>query len=71
MVGIRRTDRRSDCCRIVVSPRCDSKSGRQAVQGSLVVVTRDDLPAYSDWGGYDNWFKMNLRTVYRYYAGTG
>ena len=28
-----------------------------------------ELPAYSDWSGYDNWFKMNARTLYRYYAG--
>ena len=28
-----------------------------------------ELPAYSDWSGYENWFNMNARTVYRYYAG--
>ena len=28
-----------------------------------------DLPTYQDWGGYENWFKMNARTVYRFYAG--
>lgn len=28
-----------------------------------------DLPAYRDWGGYEDWFKMNARTIYRYYAG--
>jgi glyoxylase-like metal-dependent hydrolase (beta-lactamase superfamily II) len=27
-----------------------------------------ELPAYEDWGGYEDWFKMNARTVYRYYA---
>ncbi|NIR42727.1 MAG: MBL fold metallo-hydrolase [Gemmatimonadetes bacterium] len=27
-----------------------------------------ELPAYEDWGGYDEWFKMNARVVYRYYA---
>ncbi len=27
-----------------------------------------ELPAYSDWGGYPDWFKMNARSVYRYYA---
>lgn len=27
-----------------------------------------ELPAYADWGGYPDWFKMNARTVYRYYA---
>jgi glyoxylase-like metal-dependent hydrolase (beta-lactamase superfamily II) len=27
-----------------------------------------DLPAYQDWGGYAEWFKMNARTLYRYYA---
>lgn len=32
-------------------------------------VASIELPAYSDWRGYDDWFKMNVRTVYRYYAG--
>lgn len=27
-----------------------------------------ELPGYEDWGGYDDWFKMNARTLYRYYA---
>ncbi len=27
-----------------------------------------ELPAYQDWGGYPDWFKMNTRTVYRYYS---
>ncbi|MDP2576243.1 MAG: MBL fold metallo-hydrolase [Gemmatimonadota bacterium] len=51
---------------------------RGAVEAALAAgmseeeaVEAIDLPAYSDWGGYDNWFKMNLRTVYRYYAETG
>lgn len=35
------------------------------------VVDAIELPAYQDWGGYDDWFKMNARTVYRYYAGGG
>jgi glyoxylase-like metal-dependent hydrolase (beta-lactamase superfamily II) len=29
-----------------------------------------ELPAYEDWGGYPDWFKMNARTIYRYFAGT-
>jgi len=28
-----------------------------------------ELPAYSDWGGYPDWFKLNARVVYRYYVG--
>ena len=28
-----------------------------------------DLPDYQDWGGYENWFKMNARPVYKFYAG--
>jgi glyoxylase-like metal-dependent hydrolase (beta-lactamase superfamily II) len=27
-----------------------------------------ELPAYQDWSGYSDWFKMNARTVYRYYS---
>lgn len=27
-----------------------------------------ELPSYADWGGYDQWFKMNARAVYRYYS---
>lgn len=42
-----------------------------AVAGGLSedeAVDDAELPAYRDWGGYDNWFKMNARTVYSYYA---
>ena len=28
-----------------------------------------DLPPYQDWGGYEDWFKMNARTIYKFYAG--
>lgn len=31
-------------------------------------VSTIELPAYEDWGGYGDWFKMNALTVYRHYA---
>ena len=31
-------------------------------------VEKADLPDYRAWGGYEDWFKMNARAVYRYYA---
>ena len=50
---------------------------RRGVEGALhqglseeEAVQRIELPAYSDWGGYDEWFKMNARAVYRHYAGS-
>ncbi len=49
---------------------------RRAVESAIAAgmsedeaVESIDLPAYADWGGYENWFKMNVRTVFRYYAG--
>ena len=49
---------------------------RRAVESAIAAGISEDeavetieLPAYADWGGYENWFKMNLRTVYRHYAG--
>lgn len=26
------------------------------------------LPAYADWGGYENWFPLNVRAIYRWLA---
>ena len=31
-------------------------------------VEKVDLPDYRAWGGYDDWFKMNARTIYRHFA---
>jgi glyoxylase-like metal-dependent hydrolase (beta-lactamase superfamily II) len=49
---------------------------REAVESMLRAGLSEDeavdaieLPAYSDWSGYDDWFKMNARTVFQYYAG--
>ncbi len=49
---------------------------RRAVQSMIQAGLSEDeaveaieLPAYKNWGGYDEWFKMNARTLYRYYAG--
>ena len=39
-----------------------------AGQSEDEAVESIDLPAYSSWGGYEQWFKMNVRTVYQYYA---
>lgn len=50
---------------------------RQAVESAIRAGMQEDeaveaieLPDYSDWGGYEDWFKMNVRAVYRYYAGS-
>jgi glyoxylase-like metal-dependent hydrolase (beta-lactamase superfamily II) len=48
---------------------------RRAVQSLIQAGLSEDeaveaieLPSYQGWGGYDDWFKMNARTLYRYYA---
>ena len=34
-------------------------------------VARVQLPEYRDWRGYDDWFKMNVRAMYRWVAAEG
>jgi glyoxylase-like metal-dependent hydrolase (beta-lactamase superfamily II) len=29
------------------------------------------LPAYREWGAYDDWFELNVRAIYRWVAGRG
>lgn len=49
---------------------------RRAVQAAIqdglsedAAVDAIELAEYRAWRGYENWFKDNVRTVYRYYAG--
>ena len=48
---------------------------RDAVQEALRrELTEDEaaaeiqLPAYSEWGGYQDWFALNVRGIYRWLA---
>lgn len=45
------------------------ESAIEAGRSEDEAVADIDLPEYRDWGGYQDWFPMNVRTVYRHYAG--